>query len=276
MSKFVDSVISFLGRRSSKDQAAEPAVTRRPRGDRKAVLKADSFVFLPGECSNGSYLWGEVITPRTVGVPLSSHSDDYSSLRRKNVQSVLIDGNSGKVLGRRLSGSFVCKAVKGCNNLDEVEDESLEAFLKEFEAEGELEEQYYHTYDHAERRTEKATEDDRYIYDRLIHLPQSTPGPPASRERRQVREEAERKSRQTNNRVLDLRESSGRRRSSSGGSAEHYYSIPADQIARGERREGAVDWDGLREQLKMAAVRGKPPYYSAGVCSRKRHRDKKS
>lgn len=254
MSKLVDSVISFLGRRTSKDQTADPAVTKRPRG-RKAVLKADSFVFLPGECtSNGTYLLGEVITPRTVGVPLSSHSDDYSSLRRKNVQSVLIDSNSGKVLGRRLSGSFVCKAVKGRNNLDEVEDESLEAFLKEFEAEGEVEE-HYHTYDHADRRSEKAPDDDRYIYDRLIHLPLRTPGPPA--ERQQVGEKGERESRQTNNRVLDLRESSGRRRSSSGGSAEHYYAIPADQIAERERKEGAVDWEGLREQLQMAAVRGK-------------------
>lgn len=253
MSKFVDSVISFLGRRSSKDQAAEPAVAKRGR---KAVLKADSFVFLPGECtSNGSYVWGEVITPRTVGVPPSSHSDDYSSLRRKNVQSVLIDGNSGKVLGRRLSGSFVRKAVKGHQNLDEVEDESLEAFLKEFEAEGEAEEQY-HTYHHGDRRTEKAADDERYIYDRLIHLPLRSSGPPASQDRQRVGEEGER-SRQTNNRVLDLRESGGRRRSSSGGSTEHYYAIPADQVARGERKEGAVDWEGLREQLKMAAVRGK-------------------
>lgn len=261
MSKFVDSVFNFLGRRTSKDQSTDPAVTKRSRGGRRAVLKADSFVFLPGECtSNGEYLWGEVITPRTVGVPLSSHSDDYSALttsdRRKNVQSVLIDG-SGKVLGRRLSGSFVSKAVKGHKNLDEVEDGSLEAFLKEFEAEGELGEQY-HTYDRAETWSEKAADDDRYIYDRLIHLPLRTPGPPPSQEKQQqVKEEGGKGSRRTSNRVLDLRETSNsRRRSSSGGSAEHYYAIPADQISGG-RGEGAVDWEGLREQLKMAAVRGK-------------------
>ena len=157
MSKFVDSVFSFLGRRTSKDQAsaADPAsgnsaaaagvVRRQRRAGRKAVLKADSFVFLPGEgSSNGDYRWGEVITPKTVGVSLSSYSDDYSVLataagdleRRKNIRSVLVDG-SGKLVGRRLSGSFVAKAVRSSRkSLDEVEDGSLDAFLKEFEEDG--------------------------------------------------------------------------------------------------------------------------------------------
>ena len=267
MSKFMDSVFSFLGRRSSKDQAADVTV-RRTRGSRKAVLKADSFVFLPGECtSDGTYLWGELITPRTVGVPVSSYSDDYSVLsgdnsRRKNVRSVLVDG-SGKLVGRRLSGSFVSKAVKSRKSLDEVEDGSLETFLKEFEAEGEFDERY-HTYDRADTRSEKDNpDDDRYIYDRLVHLPAHTPGPPLRQEKRLQDEEREKGQKRTRNLVLDLRES-GRRRASSGGSAEPYYAVPAEQEAPGERRESAVDWEGLREQLKMAAVRGRKPY-SAGM-----------
>lgn len=263
MSKFVDSVFSFLGRRTSKDQGPEPAVKKRARGGRKNVLKADSFVFLPGDCTNnGTYLWGEVITPRTVGVPLSSYSDDYSVLSggRKNVRSVLVDG-SGKILGRRLSGSFVAKAVKGRNNLDEVEDGSLEAFLKEFEGEeGELEEGY-HTYDRADTRSAelpRATHDDqRYIYDRLIHLPLRPPAPPSPQEKPLRGEEGEK----TGKLVLDLRDSTaGRRRASSGGSAEHYC-VPAEQgTGRASRGSAAVDWEGLRRQLEMAAVRGRQPY----------------
>lgn len=253
----MDSVFSFLGRRSSKDQ--QPAdITRRTRGGRKAVLKADSFVFLPGECtSNGTYLWGEVITPRTIGVPISSYSDDYSVLpageRRKNVRSVLVDGN-GKLVGRRLSGSFVAKAVKGRKSLDEVEDGSLEAFLKEFEGEEESVEERYHTYDRAVAAND---DDERDTYDRLVHLPVRAVGAHSVHQKRLRMEEDERR---RNNLVLDLRDSGPRgerRRASSGGSAEHYYAIPADQVAQGQRREGAVDWVGLREMLEMAAIRGK-------------------
>jgi hypothetical protein len=256
MSKFVDSVFSFLGRRTSKDPGPEPPVRKRASGGRKNVLKADSFVFLPGDCtSNGTCLWGEVITPRTVGVPVSSYSDDYSVLSggRKNVRSVLVDG-SGKILGRRLSGSFVAKAVKGRKNLDEVEDGSLEAFLKEFEEAGELEERY-HTYDRADTRSadppRDTPDDPRYIYDRLIHLPLRLPAPTSPQEKPLRGEERERASQL----VLDLRDSR-RRRASSGGSSEHYC-VPAEQGTGGERRgSGAVDWEGLRHQLEMAAVRG--------------------
>ena len=234
MSKFVDSVFSFLGRRSSKDQAAGDPVARRVRGGRKAVLKADSFVFLPGEGSgSAAYMWGELITPRTVGAPVSSYSDDYSVLsageKRKNVRSVLVDG-SGKLVGRRLSGSFVAKAVRPRQTLDEVEDGSLEAFLREIEQE----EDKYHTYDRAEAREEEES----CTYDRLVHLPPARP-----------REEGRR--RVSNSHQLDLREG-GRRRASSGGSAEHFHAVSAEE-AGGER----VDWQGLRETLEMTAVRGK-------------------
>ena len=266
MSRFVDSVFSFLGRRASKDQAAGD---KRSRGGKKALLKADSFVFLPGECtSSGPCLWGEVITPRTVGVPVSSYSEDYSVLsgrgdnaaRRKNVRSVLVDG-SGKVVGRRLSGTFVSKSVKGRKSLDAVEDGSLEAFLKEFDAEGELDERC-HTYDRADACESVNLDDERYIYDRLVHLPLRSPGPASPPGRRFPAEVGERETRRgsgsdrrTSKQVLDLRDS-GRRRTSSGGSAEQYYAIPADQVAARGRRVSAVDWEGLREQLKMAAIRG--------------------
>ena len=269
MSKFVDSVFNFLGRRSSKDQAAtEITVTKRPRrggGGRKNVLKADSFVFLPGQCtSNGTYLWGEVITPRTVGVPPSSYSDDYSVLpggeQRKNIRSVLVDGN-GKIVGRRLSGSFVAKAVKTRNSCDEVEDGSLEAFLKEFESEDETR---CHTYDRAaDTRAEiapaQSPDDDRDVYDRLVHLPVETPASLTESRQKRLRIEESEKRRNTNN-VLDLQEGGGRgprRRASSGGSTEHYYTVPADQRGHSERREGAVDWVGLRDMLELAAIRGK-------------------
>ena len=256
MSRFVDSVFSFLGRRSSKDHAADPAVAKRTRGGKKAVLKADSFVFLPGECtSNGTYLWGEVITPRTVGVPVSSYSDDYSVLsggsRRRNVRSVLVDGD-GKLVGRRLSGSFVAKAVKSRKSLDEVEDGSLEAFLKEFEAEED--DERYHTYDHAVTRAD----DEKDIYDRLIHLPIATAKPrhPGPAEELRAREKRD------IDLVLDLRDSgAGRRRVSSSGSA---YTVPTKSGR--ETREGSVDWKELREMLAAAAI-GK------GTAHRKRHRD---
>ena len=252
MSKLVDSVMSFLGRRSSKDQGNEAPVTKRPGRGKKAILKADSFVFLPGECtSSGTQFWGEVITPRTVGLPLSTISDDYSALgygesasgRRKNVRSVLVDG-SGKVVSRRLSGSVV--SVKGRKSLDAVEDGSLEEFLKEFEAGGELAEaDYYHTY--ARPNPKDLSSDPRYIYDRLVHLPRNT-----SAGQRPFMEEGEGGGgRRHSNLVLDLREG-GRRRTSSGCSAEQYYAIPADQLLK----EEAVDWEDLREQLKMATYRG--------------------
>ena len=248
MSKFVDSVFSFLGRRSSKDRAGEPAaVPKRSGGGRKAVLKADSFVFLPGECtSNGTYLWGEVITPRTVGVPLSSYSDDYSVLsgdnRRKNARSVLIDG-SGKLVGRRLSGSFVAKAVKTHKSLDEVEDGSLEAFMKEFEEERD---ERYHTYDRA-NLGEAGADESKYTYDRLVHWP--SPAEPVAK--RQQREEESRR-RDSQQLVLDLRER-GRRRASSSGSGERFHAVSVEPKGR---REEAVDWEGLLEMLEETAVRG--------------------
>ena len=266
MSKIVDTVFSFLGRRSSKDQAAgDPAaVSKRTRGGRKAVLKADSFVFLPGESSsNGTYLWGEVITPRTVGVPVSSCSDDYSVLsaesnlaRRKNVRSVLVD-SSGKLVGRRLSGSFVAKAVRTHKSLDEVEDGSLEAFLKEFEhetEEGEREEKY-HTYDRADARevTEDGEEEEESnTYDRLIHLPVPKPGGTAGK--RQKAEESQRRANNQQQIVLDLRER-GRRRASSGGSGERVHAVVS---AQPRLETGApVDWKGLREMLEETTVRGR-------------------
>lgn len=248
--------MSFLGRRSSKDQGSEVPVTKRPGRGKKAILKADSFVFLPGECtSSGTQFWGEVITPRTVGLPLSTISDDYSALghgrdgrdgesaRRRNVRSVLVDG-SGKVVSRRLSGSVV--SVKGRKSLDEVEDGTLEEFLREFEAAGELTEaDYYHTY--AQPNSKDPSSDPRYIYDRLVHLPRNS-----SAGQRPFMEEGEGgRWRRHSNLVLDLREG-GRRRTSSGCSAEQYYAIPADQLLK----EEAVDWAGLREQLRMATLRG--------------------
>ena len=271
MSKLVDTVFSFLGRRSSKDQ---PSLTKRRRG--KAVLKADSFVFLPGECtSNGTYLWGELITPRTVGVPPSSYSDDYSVLpgdkhcRRKNVRSVLVD-SSGRLVGRRLSGSFVAKAVRNNQTLDEVEDGSLDAFLKEFEAEEEEEEkdQKYHTYDRADASSDRAASDEQdTVYDRLVHLPQrpaSSSGPPLPPdEHLRVAHEEKRGS----NLVLDLRDnaSGARRRASSGGSAEHYPLSRA--VVPRKEKQCAVDWVGLRDQLEMTAMRGRQHAAICCACS---------
>ena len=245
MSRFVDSVFSFLGRRGSKDQAVGDPVARRGRGGRKAVLKADSFVFLPGEGSGeGHYLWGEVITPRTVGAPLSSYSDDYSVLssgeRRKNVRSVLVDG-SGKLVGRRLSGSFVAKAVRPRQSLDEVEDGSLEAFLNEFETdEPAAAADGYHTYD----RTGESC-----VYDRLVHLPPPARPRSAGQGGRKPRVEDGGKG-ASHQLVLDLREKGSRRRASSGGSAEHFYSTEP------EKEREKVDWEGLRETVEMTAIRG--------------------
>jgi hypothetical protein len=265
MSKFVDSVFSFLGRRSGKEQAADrPTAGKRTRGGKKAVLKADSFVFLPGEVtSNGTYLWGEVITPRTVGVPLSSYSDDYSVLtppagggegnsRRKNVRSVLVDG-SGKLVGRRLSGSFVAKALKTRQSLDEVEDGSLEAFLREFEPEAE-EKEKYHTYDRADAREE---DDEKYTYDRLIHLPAGRPG----QEKRVQVAEGEIERRGSPRLVLDLREG-GRRRAGSDGRSKLAAST----------EQGTVDWRGLREMVEVAALGGESLAHSRAHTLPKRHR----
>lgn len=264
MSRFVDSLFSFLGRRSSKDQTAETAVTRRRRG--KAVLEADSFVFLPGECtSSGNYLWGEIITPRTVGVPPSSYSDDYSVLsggdnirsRRKKVQSVLID-SSGKLVGRRLSGSFVAKAVKNHKTLDEVGDDgSLGSFLKEFESE---EDKKYHTYDRANTTTRSEVPEEDTVYDRLVHqAPVVSSSQPLQQDKRLIVEGERRKG---NNIVLDLRDKTGsvggRRRASSGGSAEHYPLSSQVATPGKEKKHCAVDWEGLRDMLEMAAVKGKP------------------
>ena len=89
---------------------------------------------------------------------------------------MLVDGN-GKLVGRRLSGSFVAKAVKTSRkSLDEVEDGTIDAFLKEMEDEGCVRtDARYHTYDRADSNLEEDDESgsaDRYTaYDRLIHLP---------------------------------------------------------------------------------------------------------
>ena len=306
MSKFVDSVFSFLGRRSSKDQAAAgDPVARRSCGGRKAVLKADSFVFLPGDSmSNGTYLWGEVITPRTVGVPVSS-SDDYSVLsggaaeqresnnaasRRKNVRSVLVDG-SGKLVGRRLSGSFVAKAVRTHKSLDEVEDGCLESFLKEFEleaeaGEGEEDGNKYHTYDRAEAReaTEgggEEEEEEDTTYDRLVHLPVPRPGAPSAGGGGGKRQGVEEKGASQQQIVLDLRENRGgvRRRASSGGSGERtVHAVVPKQRTTQPVADSGVDWKGLREMLEETAVKGRRRPERCLACTphgllRKRHRN---
>ena len=268
MSKLVESFIGFWGRRSSKDASQE---TAEPGRRKKAILKADSFVFLPGECrTSGAHLWGEVITPRTVGLPSSSPGSDYSVLRgtgsnakRKGVQSVLVDG-SGQVVSRRLSGSVVLKTHK---SMDEVGDASLEAFLREFEEEGDLREgdfpqsysrysykECYHSYAQLSPKDDGSS-DPRYVYDRLVHLPAGLSHAAGKGEnggggdggggdgggggeRRHSR--------------LDLRDGGRRRRRASSSSAEQLYATPTDQLPARE----AVNWRRVREQLEMATFRG--------------------
>ena len=259
MSKLVESFIGFWGRRSSKDASQETEPGRRS----KAILKADSFVFLPGECrTSGTQLWGEVITPRTVGLLSPSSGSDYSVLRgtgsnakRKGVQSVLVDG-SGKVISRRLSGSVVLKTHK---SMDEVGDASLEAFLREFEEEGDLREgdfrqsysrssykECYHSYAQLSPK-DGGSSDPRYVYDRLVHLPAGQSHAAGKGEDGEGGGGGERRHSR-----LDLRDGGKSRRRASSSSAEQLYAIPTDQLPARE----AVDWRRVREQLEMATFRG--------------------
>lgn len=159
--KFVTSMLNFFGRKSREesagDESTKPAATKRsgnPKRDRRAMLDADSFVFLPGE--RVDLYWGAVLNDQNF--PVSDLAADYNSSRPAMGRRVTVSSHLSRSdesgtqnvrvlrpraktnefkpdefpqnsllvcedsISRRLSGSLVRSRIK---STDEVEDGSV-------------------------------------------------------------------------------------------------------------------------------------------------------
>ena len=141
MSKIVESVLNLFN------------VQRRPksksrRRDRRSMLEADSFVYLPGDNEN---YWGDLLN----GEPISALAAEYSEqseMRRRAKTAVSSDETvlrNGKMV-RRLSGTLV--SLKARRSLTEVGDGSLQVPETDWRP-----------------RSQDLT--GRYVYDRLLFPP---------------------------------------------------------------------------------------------------------
>lgn len=246
MSKIVESMLRVFGgnRRRSKDHDGD-----RPRRNRKSILAADSFVFLPGE--GGTY-WGELVSSKYgegVPVPISHLAVDYSAqceMRRRTKTVAHVDESAlrsealevrrrakssvddnmlfgGMKLSRRLSGTLV---RAGKTLTDEVEDSSI--------------------LDHRERWSPDLS--GRYVYDRLLRVPtksQKQPKEDYQKDREKEEKLQQRRSKcvhpERRSLVFEIRsEASGHTYSDLIPLSE--YAMPAD----------AIDW----EQVRVDTLRG--------------------
>lgn len=163
MSKFVDSMMKVF-KREKKSQSSVGEGSPRSRRGRKAVLDADSFVFMPGD-SNGDLYWGEIInddnfpsTQRQASrrkTVMSSSSGlqevnliirNRSELSEKD-EKMLLNGN---LFNRRYSGTLV-KAKKAADD------------------DGPVIRDYAFLLSSRERMSQDLS--GRYVYDRLIRAP---------------------------------------------------------------------------------------------------------
>jgi len=180
--KFVSSMISFFGKKGSKNDENKIKRSNPARSGRKSMLDADSFVFLPGE--KVDLYWGAVLNDQNY--PVSDLAADYSTARaiftrrqttssnfftrsdesssqnvqvlRPRAQTNAIQEDSvlktGSVFSRRLSGTL----IRSKKTTDIVEDESLvdhELFVSD-----------------RERWSQDLS--GRYVYDR-VYSPKHTP-----------------------------------------------------------------------------------------------------
>ena len=236
MSKIVTSMLRVFGvHRNPKEGGGIDSA----RKTRKSILDADSFVFMPGE--DGKY-WGDMVTSRHgegVPVPISHFAGDYSAHRRRRAKTAAHGGESARRearrkvmssaddalifgdvnISRRLSGTLV-KAGKTVT--DEVEDSG--GILLESE--------------NRERWSPDLS--GRYVYDRLLRVPTSTPTQSKSNSQNEREREIEKETGQR--KVVDPDERSlvFQVRCDTSGYCDlvplsEYYS-PAD----------AVDWDQVR------------------------------
>lgn len=237
MSKIVDSVLSIFNV-TKRPKKIQNEGKRRGKGkSRKSVLDADSFVFLPGQEGEN---WGELVgSPRD---PLSTPAGDYGWQCEMRGRTKTVDDNAlrgGKLFSRRLSGTLVStKGRRSLNSLTEVEDGSIRVST-------------YLAVPESARRPRSHDLSDRYVYDRLIRVPNRSSRQSSNRSSQQIQgsnqELAQPSSstpKQGRDVVFEIRCSSV-----TGGYCDiapasegswHSYADPAD----------SVDWDAVRQQLK--------------------------
>lgn len=123
MSKFVGSMLKVFKREKKSQSSLEERSSSSKKG-RKAVLDADSFVFMPGDTGGGDLYWGEIINDDNFPISQRHDSrrkthigmDSSSGLQEVNLiirtrsevpekdEKILLNG---KVLNRRYSGTLV-------------------------------------------------------------------------------------------------------------------------------------------------------------------------
>lgn len=216
MSKFVGSLLNFFG--SSRGRAKEEQLREgRSRGkrSRRALLEADSFVFLPGE--DGTF-WGEVLESEEV-TAISSLAADYSVHCEIRRRAKTVDDNAlrPKVVNRRLSGTLL-KARKSLT--EDVEDRLAVRDPRN---------------SHHDRP--KSDSSGRYVYDRLIRVPvrKSQRSSGVS----QQYEDLDKPSEQPRSLVFEIRCDTNQ---SPGYSQVAEYAMPAD----------AIDWEEVRKKALRA------------------------
>ena len=240
MSKFVGSVLSIFNVTKRPKKGQKESKRRGKNRNRKSVLDADSFVYLPGEEGEN---WGQLVGSKD---PLSVLAGDYSWECETRRRTKTVDENplrSAKMFTRRLSGTLVSvKARRSLNSLTEVEDGSIRVST-------------YLAVPESARRPRSQDLSDRYVYDRLIRVPNRSSQQSSNRSSQQIQgsnRELEQpssstpkqgKGREQENMVFEIRCNSG-----PGGYCDivpmsdyswHSYAVPAD----------IVDWDAMRQQL---------------------------